>query len=135
MIRFVFIPRFLAHRMHEDHKELLSRLDRLESHLTHLEQLAMSAKDDLKTASDRVLAAVAKNTTVDESVRTLLAGFAEQLRAIKQQLDDAIAAGDEAGIDAAADLLDAAANQLEADNAKTAEAVAANTPATPSTQG
>jgi len=108
--------------MHEDHQELLAAV-------RNLEKLIMSAKDDLKAASDRVLAAVAKNTTVDESVRTLLAGFADQLRAIKKQLDDAIASGDEAGIEAAANLLDTAATQLEADNTKTAEAVAANTPA------
>lgn len=126
--RLVLIPRSLARLLHEEHQELLAAV-------RNLETLIMSAKDDLKAASDRVLAAVAKNTTVDESVRTLLAGFADQLRAIKKQLDDAIAAGDEAGIAAAAALLDTAAVQLEADNTKTAEAVAANTPAENSANG
>lgn len=70
----------------------------------------MAALDDLKTA-------VAQNRDVTESAITLLQG-------LKQKLDDAIASGDPAAL-----------TQLSADlgseTTRLADAVSANTPATP----
>ena len=70
----------------------------------------MSALDNLK-------AAVAAETTISRSAITLLEG-------LKSRLDDAIASGDPAEVQALAD-------QLGSDTAALSDAVAANTPADP----
>lgn len=66
---------------------------------------------------DALIAATSKNTTVIESAITLLTG-------LKAALDQAIASGDPAAIQAVADTLGSESDKLAA-------AVAANTPAAP----
>jgi hypothetical protein len=69
----------------------------------------MAARVDLT----RLTAAVTNDATVNDSAETLITGLAEQLRAV---------AGDAAAVNALADALDA-------QSAKLATAVTANTPA------
>lgn len=97
----------------------------------------MTILDDLKVNAERMQAAVERNTSVDESVQTLVMGMADQLRVIQQKLDDLISAGGSGGISVddlqpISDALGASADKLEADNEKLAAAVVANTPVQPS---
>jgi hypothetical protein len=74
------------------------------------QELIMTAMDDLK-------AAVARNTSADQSIIQLLTG-------ISQQLKDALAANDPAAVQAII-------TQLDANTKTLADAVTANTPAAP----
>ena len=92
-------------------KEVLDRMDAIDKKLNlihHRQEVLMSTIEELK-------AAVARNTAVDESVITLLAG-------ISQQLKDALATGNPAAIQEVI-------TQLDANTQKMADAVTANTPA------
>jgi len=83
--------------------ELSNQMARIE----RKQEALMATMNDLR-------AAVARNTSVDESVLTLLAG-------ISQQLKDAQASGDPAA-------LQEVINQLDANTDRMAAAVTANTP-------
>jgi uncharacterized coiled-coil protein SlyX len=91
---------------------------RLDLILARLEQLIMIDATTQKSL-DNLNAAVAAQTTVEASVETLLTGMAAQIAALKTGVTDpAVLAA-----------IDSAAAIVIADNAKTAAAVAANTPA------
>jgi len=101
----------------------------------HMEQLIMSAVDNLKAANARMLAAVEKNTSVDQSILGVVNSQVETMRMLQQQLQDAINSNNDAAIQEVADALGSQASQLEQDNQKIVDAVTANTPPTPSTNG
>jgi ATP/maltotriose-dependent transcriptional regulator MalT len=91
-------------------KKVNRALERLEERLTRMEKRLMTAIDNLR-------AQVERNNSVTESAITLLQG-------IKTQLDNAIASGDPAAIQALSDTLGTETDKLAA-------AVVANTPAAP----
>lgn len=87
-------------------------------HQIHKQLQALNARMDQQMSEMASLtAAVANDTTVDQSAVTLLNG-------LKAQLDAAIAAGDPAALQALADQLGANATALS-------DAITANTPAAP----
>lgn len=93
---------------HNDSPRDSAQLRRIEDLLITLGERILSALDSLKTN-------VANNTTVIQSAIVLIQG-------LKQKLDDAIASGDPAQVQALSD-------ELGAQDAALAQAVAANTPA------
>jgi hypothetical protein len=95
---------------HHDSPRDSAQLRRIEDLLITLGERILSALDSLKTN-------VANNTTVIQSAIVLIQG-------LKQKLDDAIASGDPAQVQALSD-------ELGAQDAALAQAVAANTPAAP----
>lgn len=94
--------------MWNDLKTAVDLLHRINKRLMQLETRLMSALDNLR-------AQVERNTSVTDSAITLLQG-------LKAQLDNAIASGDPAAVQAVAD-------NLGAETDKLAAAVTANTPA------
>jgi hypothetical protein len=91
---------------------VLEALVNIEARLRHMERHIMAAIDDLR-------ARVEANRSVVESAVTLLTG-------LKKALDDAIASGDPAALQAISD-------DLANETSSLAAAVAANTPAAPPT--
>ena len=91
---------------------VLEALVNIEARLRHMERHIMAAIDDLR-------ARVEANRSVVDSAVTLLAG-------LKKALDDAIASGDPAALQAISD-------DLANETSSLAAAVAANTPAAPAT--
>lgn len=89
-------------------KQALDLLKRIDARLANMEIHLMSALDNLR-------AQVERNTSVTDGAITLLQG-------LKKQLDDAIASGDPAALQALSD-------NLGAETDKLAAAVTANTPA------
>lgn len=82
-----------------------------------LVQFLVERLNQMSVQLDALTAQVAQNTTVIESAITLIQG-------LKTALDDAIASGDPAALQALSDA-------LAAEDQKLADAVAANTPAQP----
>ncbi len=90
--------------------------------ISHELHLILEEIANMSAELDRLTAAVNENTTVDESIITLVAGLAQQLRDLA------------AGATELADLkagVTAMAADLEAANQKVADAVSANTPTPP----
>lgn len=93
------------------------------------EDIIMAQIDDLKANVEALIADVAAQGTVIGSAVAALNGLTAQQAVLSQQLADAIAAGDPAAIQAAADAI-AAQNQLVVDQtAALAAAIPAGTPA------
>lgn len=100
--------------------ELPSVLQRMAGDLRRLQVDVVDIKMKVKEMSqalDNLKAAVAAQTTIDASAKTLIEGIAAQLAAKASANDDAD--------------LQALADQLTAASAPLADAVAANTPAQP----
>jgi len=92
--------------------QILTRLGVLTTQVTHMDAAAQAKLDALN-------AEVAKQTTVESSVETLLTGLSAQIAELKKGVTDpAVLAA-----------LDAATALVAANNAKAAAAVVANTPA------
>lgn len=104
---------------------VLSRIGVLETQGQHL----MVTLADIKAQSDALVANIAAESTVDDSIIELLNGIAATNAALKQQLADAIASGDPAALQAVLDALTAANAATDANKAKIVAAVTANTPA------
>lgn len=79
--------------------------------------ILLAKVNQIMTILDDLKGQVARNTTVTQSAVTLLQG-------LKQKLDDAIASGDPAQLQALSD-------QLGKDDQALADAITANTPAAP----
>lgn len=91
-------------------KRALRSLNEINQRLTQMEKRIMTALDNLRDQ-------VARNKSVTDSAIVLLQG-------LKQKLDDAIASGDPAAVQAVSDSLGTETDSLAA-------AVTANTPAAP----
>ena len=91
-------------------EEVLNRLDALSKKLG----LVLEKQEAIMTIMDDLNAAVARNSTVEDSVIALLQGISAQLK-------DALASGDPAAITAVI-------TQLDANTQKLTDAVTANTP-------
>lgn len=91
--------------------DVRAQLDRIEGLLRYTARKVYA----MSIATDRLKAAVEANTTIDSSVRALVAGLIEQVREA--------AAGDAAMLEVA--------DRLERENAEAAAWVLANTPAAP----
>ncbi len=103
------------HFFHGSNDELLTQI------IQKLD-LALEGIETMSAELDRLTAAVSQNTTVDESIITLVRGLAQQLR------DMASAATELADLKSS---INSMAGDLEAANQKVADAVAENTEAPP----
>jgi len=112
----MLIPREI-HVHHHIHHDLgggvIAKLDAVLARGKSLPTLFKEMERKMSAALDRLTAAVARNTSVDESAIALLNGLAQQIRDLK---DDPAA-------------LEALATELEAKNSALSDAVTANTPA------
>src|SRR6185312_544810 len=104
----------------------------IRSDIQALRRETMATLKQMQDAVNELKTDVANETSVDQSVLTLLQGQAAELAAIKQQLADAVASGDPAAIQASIDDLTNLHTTMTANAASLAAAVTANTPADPS---
>lgn len=102
----------------------------LEALLTQYKDL-MTSIADLKTQADKTLAAVARGTTIDQSLITLVQGMTAQLADLKAQLAAAIQSNDPAALQEVLDQMTAAETTATANAQAVVDAVKANTPADP----
>jgi hypothetical protein len=118
------------HIHHDDHSEVVHLLQQiLEQGATMTAQLS-----DIQAQAQRVLDAVAAESTVDDSILALVQGNTDMITSLKQQLADAIAAGsDPAALQAVLDALTQAETSALSNAAKVQAAVTAGTPPPPST--
>jgi len=112
-------------RLYTVHAHILDHLTRLEAQGV----LLMPVLADIQAKIATLTTAVAANTQVDGSIVTLLQGLTAMIAALKQQLADAIAGGnDPAAIQAVLDGLSAAETSIAANTQKLADAAVQNTP-------
>lgn len=78
-----------------------------------------------------LIAAVAAEKSIDQSILALVTGFVAQIADLKTQLTAAIAAGDPAALAAVQQSIDQATADLEANVAQMQKAVTDNTPVAP----
>lgn len=78
----------IHHHLHID-PEVLALLRKL----VGLETSIMATVADLKTQADKTLAAVTKETDIDNAIVLLVQGNTAQITALKQQVADLIASG------------------------------------------
>jgi len=102
---------------------ILSKLASLTTQETRL----MTTIQDVKLQADKALAAIADESSKDDSIIALVTANTAQIAALRQQLADAIAAGDPAALDAVLASLTAAETNALANSAKVVDAVNANT--------
>jgi hypothetical protein len=107
--------------------QILATLARIETKLNTL--LAQETKMALNIAA--LQAAVAQQTTVEQSVITLIQQMGAEIASLNQRLSAALAANDPVAAAAAQAALDQAVTTLNANSALLAAAVTANTPAAP----
>lgn len=89
----------------------------------------MATLNDVKAKQAELLTSVQSETTLVQSVKTLLEGQNAMIASLKQQLQDAInAGGNPAELQAIVDALGAIITTNEANKQATADAVIANTP-------
>ena len=81
--------------------------------------------------TSKLVAEVANETTVEQSVLTLVTNMAANEAALSKQLADAIAANDPTALAAVQAAIDASVATLQANDAALAAAVTANTPVAP----
>ena len=114
-------------------RDLSDKLDAILKVLKSLQTQGTTIMAILKDVQDKLAtltAAVAANTQVDGSIVTLLQGLTAMIAALKQQLADAIAGGnDPVAIQAVLDGLTAVETQLGANTKTLADAAVQNTPA------
>jgi hypothetical protein len=96
-----------------------AQLDALQTHVVTLTKKVMQMDAATQAKLDALSAAVAANTSVEQSVKTLLEGLAAQIAELKKGVTDP----------AILDAIDAAAALVTANTAKFAADVTANTPA------
>lgn len=115
-------------------QEIAARLSRIER-LLELLLRAIVEEEVLAVATqqtiDQLTAGVRANTDAANSAAAALNGFVATVADLTKQLQDAIAAGDEAAVKAAADAIDANNKVLSAAVPAVSQAVPANTPAAP----
>jgi hypothetical protein len=93
-----------------------------------LERRLMATLSDIQAQAQKVLDAVAAESTKDDSIIALVNGQTALITSLKQQLADAIAAGaDPTALQAVLDSLTAAETSSLANAAKVTDAVNANT--------
>lgn len=112
---------------YEEYRHLLNHLARIEGKLDAL--LKQEGKFDMATQAtlDKLTADVAANTSAAQAASLALTGFVKTVSDLTAQLQDAIAGGDDAAIQAAAAALEANNATLAAATPAVAAAVAANT--------
>ncbi len=88
---------------------------------------------DIQAANTQLQADVAAEGTVIDSAIALINGFTTTVTDLKTQLAAAIAANDPAAIQGVLDTITATETDLKAKTQSLADAVAANTPAAPTT--
>ena len=81
--------------------------------------------------TSKLVAEVANETTVEQSVLTLVSNMAANEAALSQQLASAIAANDPVALAAVQTAIDSSVATLQANDSALAAAVTANTPAAP----
>jgi hypothetical protein len=92
------------------------------------ERTLMASVADVKAQADKALAAIADESTKDDSIIALVQANTALITSLKQQLADAIAAGsDPAALQAILDQLTAAETSALANSAKVVAAVNAGT--------
>lgn len=110
---------------------------RLDAILTQLrsssakESQIMASVTDVKAQADKALAAIAQESDKDDSIIALVTANTAVISSLKQQLADAIAGNDPAGLQAVLDQLTAAETSSLANAAKVTAAVNANTSTAP----
>ena len=110
-------------------RQMLERIDRESvALLLLLRNTLMSALTDLQSSVTTLTTAVANETTVDQSVLTLVQGMALQITTLSAELADAVASGDAAGVEAAVASLAVLGTTINA-NATSLAAAVTNTPA------
>jgi predicted nucleic acid-binding Zn-ribbon protein len=131
MKRYVKKTRHITRRQqtHRTAHDLLKHLVHLLTKTYTQGRHLMALVQDIQAQITALQASVGKETTVVESVKTLVQGLAATIAALKQQLADAIANGaDPAALQAVLDSLTAAETTIEANTQALADAVTAGTP-------
>jgi hypothetical protein len=115
-----------------DVAEIQQRLATIERKVDALLQQGvrtMATVKDIQDQAQKVLDAVAAESSKDDSIIALVQGNTAQIAALKQQLADAIAAGaDPAALQAVLDSMTAAEQSALANAQKVTDAINANTP-------
>lgn len=108
------------------------RLDSILAHIIALQaqgSTVMATLADIQAKLASLTASVANETSIDQSIITLVQGLAAQIAALKDQLAAAIAANDPAALQAVVDGLGSVQTTIDSNAQKIADAVTANTPA------
>jgi hypothetical protein len=88
----------------------------------------MASIQDIKDKLVALQASVANETTVDQSIITLVQGLSSSIGDLKKQLADALASNDPTALQAVVDGLGAVPQTVDANAASIAAAVTTNTP-------
>lgn len=88
----------------------------------------MTIIQDLQAQADKAVAAIQKDSDVENSIIQLVLAQTAQISSLKQQLADAIASGDPAALQAVLASMATAETNALANAQKVADAVTANTP-------
>ncbi len=95
--------------------------------------ILIAQENSLMIDTSKLVAEVANETTVEQSVLTLVSNMAANEAALSSQLAAAIAANDPVALAAVQTAIDSSVATLQANDAALASAVTANTPAAPVT--
>jgi len=106
----------------------LAGIDSKLAQLTSQEVLNMATVQQVQQQVTDLQDSVAKETTVTQSVLTLIQGLGGTIGSLQTQLADAIKANDPAAIQAVSDALMAVKSTLDQNTQTLADAVTANTP-------
>lgn len=102
----------------------------LTSLITHCEDI-MTNVTDLQAQADKTLAAIARETTIDQAIVTLVQANTAQIADLKAQLAAAIASNDPTALQGVLDKMTAMETTATANAQAVSDAVVANTPADP----
>ena len=95
--------------------------------ITQFKGEIMPTVADIQTKQAEVIAAIAAETAIDQSILNLVTADSALIASLRQQLADALASGNPAAIQAVLDSMDGAVATINANAKAIADAVTANT--------